>query len=138
MPKGFITVPARHPENPDDDDTTIDALIPKELVHGYWKTNPGKVYRLEAAKEVLEAPARIYQGVREFNEGGWCYVGRPHQYAMKPDIWVPVPEHLVFAVYLNPHYHVYEWRCEKTAKGDRFAPIDWQDRYGGVSWRRDS
>lgn len=138
MPQGFTSVPARDPNNPSDPDATIDALFPQALLDEYWKTKPVRVYNLRPAVEVLEAPERIYYGVRKYNEGGWCYVGRPKQFAKKPAVWVPLPQHLLFAVYMNPMYHVYLWRLEKTSTEDPWAPVDSETRYGGVSWQRNS
>lgn len=135
MKRGFKEIQAQSPDSPDDT-ATITALIPDELISIYFKTKLVKVYNLETAKHVLELPERIYHGVREYNEGGWCYVGRPEQYAIRPRVWVPLPDHLIFAVYLNPSYHVYEWRLEKVSDNDPLAPLDHENRYGELSWQR--
>lgn len=138
MAKGFICVQTKDPTHPDCRQAKIDALIPRELVQCYWKTHPVKVYNLDPAREVLQDPERIYCGVREYNEGGWCYVGKPPRIAKREKVWVPLPPGFLFAVYMNPQYHVYEWRLEKAAEDDPPAPVDWRNRYGGVAWQRSS
>lgn len=135
MVPGFFSVWAIDPEAPD---RRIEALIPKEVLYNYYKTHPVTWHNVVVAKEVLENPARIYYGIRDHQKGGWCYTGRPMQFWKKPGITVPLPTTHLFTVYMNPSYHVYLWRLEKVDPQDLFAPIDWRERYGGMSWKRDS
>ncbi|MGB7195315.1 MAG: hypothetical protein WBD81_17815 [Collimonas pratensis] len=78
---------------------------------------------------------RIFSGVRAFNEGGWCYTGRPKTWYVKEDLEVPFQEGLIFAVYLNPLFKIYEFRAEKSAIDDSGCPENWEDRYGGLIWK---
>lgn len=55
----------------------IDAVFPGDLALRYFKYSPVRYMNLIAAKFVLENPQRIFYGVREFNEGGWCYTAVP-------------------------------------------------------------
>ena len=48
---------------------------------------------------------------------------------------VPFPEHLVYAVYLNAAFNLYEIRGEECAEDDKLCPIDWQKRYGALIWK---
>lgn len=132
---GFLSVDAADPHNPDK---IIEALIPIETLQYYYRMRHPRWKNVERAKQVLESPSRIYHHVREISEGGWCYTGRPHSYWLKWDVEVPLPRHLLFAVYMNPGYHVYEWRLEKVDPDDPQAPLGWRERYGEESWRRDS
>ena len=132
---GFYTVDALDPSGSGG---SVEALIPKDLLENYFTTHPVTWYNVQVAKEVLEHPARVYHGVREHQAGGWCYSGRPARFWKKVRATVPLPKDRVFAVYMNPHYHVYLWRIEAADPEDPFAPLDWARRYGGVTWTRDS
>jgi hypothetical protein len=86
----------------------------------------------------LDNTERIFYGVRVFNQGGWCYTGRPGEWYIKEGIVVPFPKDKIFAVYVNPRMRVYECRAERAADDDPLAPIDWLTRYGGLTWKRTS
>ena len=104
----------------------------------YYKYSPVRYWNLIAAKFVLEYPQRIFWGVREYNEGGWCYTARPQEWFVKESIKAPFPKDTVFAVYLNPNLRVYECRAEYAADDDPMCPIDWRNRYRGLVWKSTS
>lgn len=116
----------------------VDAIFPADLTLRYYKYSPVRYLNLIAARYVLEHPARIFFGVREYNEGGWCYTGRPAEWYVKEGVTARFPEGLVFAVYLNPNMRVYECRAERAADDDALCPVDWQDRYRGLIWKSTS
>ncbi len=70
-----------------------------------------------------------------FNQGGWCYTGRPAECYIREAVIVPFPKDRVFAVYLNPNLQVYECRAEYSAGDDPLCPVDWQERYRGLTWK---
>ena len=61
----------------------IQAVLPYSLILRYYKYHPVRYENLRAAKFVLENPERIFAGVRQFNEGGWCFTGRPKFWHVK-------------------------------------------------------
>lgn len=124
------------PTNPNG--PTVDAIFPGDLTVRYYKHSPVRYRNLVVAKYVLEHTERIFYGVREFNEGGWCYTARPTEWHIRENVIAPFPENLVFAVYLNPHMRVFECRAETAAPDDPLSPIDWQRRYRGLTWKRTS
>ena len=124
------------PQNPKG--PKIDAVFPLDLARRYYKSSPVRYENLRAAKYVLEQTQRIFSGVREFNEGGWCYTGRPTEWCVKNGVTAPFPHDKVFAVYLNPNMRVYEWRTEYCAEDDPLCPVNWQERYRGLVWRSTS
>lgn len=132
MPQNFY-IDIIDPDNPEGPKT--QATIPHRLILQYYKYHPVRYENFRAAKFVLENPARIFAGVRQFNEGGWCFTGRPKQWYVKADAIVPFPDELVFAVYLNSRLFVYEARAEKSASDDPLCPEDWQDRYSALVWK---
>jgi len=116
----------------------INAIIPCDLILRYYKMHPVRYENFRAAKTVMEEPVRIFSGVRQFNEGGWCFTGRPEIWHIREAVTAPFPDNLVFAVYLNPAFVVYECRAEKSADDDGDCPYDWQNRYTGLIWKRTS
>lgn len=118
--------------------TRVDAIIPTRLYSMYYKHYPVRYENLCAAKFVLENPLRIFSGVRAFNEGGWCFTGRPASWYIKEAITAPFPDTLIFAVYMNPRYYVYECRAEKAAADDKNCPDNWQNRYKALVWKTTS
>lgn len=113
----------------------VDAIFPGGYTLNLFKYWPVDYENLRAAKYVLENTERIFFGVREFNEGGWCYTGRPDEWYIREGSIVPFPKDKVFAVYLNPNMRVYECRAEFIADDDPLCPVNWQTRYRGLTWK---
>jgi len=123
------------PNNPDG--PRIDVVFPARYTLGLYKHSPVDFENLRAAKYVLENTERIFFGVREFNEGGWCYTGRPSTWYIRETIEVPFPKNRLFAVYVNPLMHVFECRAEFADDLDPLCPVNWRDRYRGLTWPKD-
>ncbi len=123
------------PENPDG--PKIGAIFPAGYTSKLFKHWPVDFENPRAAKYVLENVERIFFGVREFNEGGWCYTGHPTEWYIRERIVVPFPHDKVFAVYVNPRMYVYECRAEVAATEDPLCPLNWQTRYRGLAWQKD-
>jgi hypothetical protein len=125
--------------NPNDlGGAKIRAIIPYQLILNYYKYYPVRYENFRAVKYVLENPKRIFAGIREFNEGGWCFTGKPQTWHIRADVQAPFPSNLVFAVYLNSGYVIYESRAEIAADDDMLCPISWQNRYGALIWKSTS
>jgi hypothetical protein len=116
----------------------IQAVLPYRLILRFYKFHPVRYENLRAARYVLENPERIFAGVRQFNEGGWCFTGRPKFWHVKETVAVPFPDDLVYAVYLNSRFVIYECRAERAARDDPSCPVDWQNRYTGLVWKNTS
>ncbi|MCX7425269.1 MAG: hypothetical protein NTW96_06545 [Planctomycetia bacterium] len=121
------------PTNPDG--PRIEVVFPAAYTTRLFKYAPVDFENLRSAKYVLENTQRIFFGVRAFNEGGWCFSGRPREWFLKERIVVPFPHDKVFVVYINPRMQVYECRAEFIAEDDPLAPIDWQTRFRGLTWK---
>ena len=112
--------------------------IPCDLIQRWYKYQSVDYENLETAKFVLEHPQRILGGVRDYEEGGYCYLARPSQWYVKSGVLAPFPAQLVFGVYVNPNLWLYEIQAEKTDKQDILLPINWKTRYReGLLWTRD-
>lgn len=127
------TVDPRDPTGP-----KVIAVIPGDYALRLFKYSPVDYENLRAAKYVLEHAQRIFVGVREFDEGGWCYTGCPAEWYVAEKVVAAFPDTLVFAVYLNPNMRVYECRAEYAAADDTRSPRGWQTRYGGLTWKSTS
>lgn len=123
----------RNPEDPEG--TKVQATLPAYLATKAYKDDPIQFANLVAAKHVVENPVRIFYGVRQYNQGGWCYTGRPAQWDIREGVTVPFPPNLIYAVYLNPRLTIYAWTAHKVAGDDALSPEDWQNRYEGLTWK---
>ena len=67
--------------NPNDPDgQRISVTIPAQVIENYYTFHPVRFENLRCAKCVLEKPLRIFAGIRQWNEGGWCFTGRPESW----------------------------------------------------------
>jgi hypothetical protein len=125
--------------NPDDPTgPKIKAVIPHYIYSRAYKYDPVHYENLRAVKEVLEDPKRIFWGIREHNEGGWCYVGKPSKLYVKQDSVIDFPRDKVFAVYMNPGLIVFDWCLEYADSEDKMSPAGWQERYRSLKWKSTS
>lgn len=129
----FQTVDPRNPGGP-----RVEVVLPGDLIERAYKFSPVRYENLRAAKHVLENPRRIFFGVREYNEGGWCYVGKPPEWCVSEGVTATFPDDKVFAVYVNPRMLIYTWRAEYAAADDPACPREWENRYRGLVWKSTS
>lgn len=114
----------------------VRAIIPRALINRHYPSVSFE--NLRCVRHILEHPERIFAGTREHQSGGWCYVGRPAEWHIREGVVAPFPDHLVFAVYLNPQMLVYNWRAEEADPNDPLSPVGFEDRYGRLVWTRTS
>ena len=93
-----------NPLDPNGPKTQV--IIPSDYYQTLYKYHPVDYQNLIAAKFVLDEPKKLFFGVREYTQGGWCYTGRPPEWYIRENVIVPFPNHLVFAVYINPNMRV--------------------------------
>lgn len=110
------------------------AWFPHSLYLAHYKEDRIHYWNIQTAKVVLERPSAIFAGVREFNEGGWCYVGRPQYWYTRPEKPVPFPDDLVYSVYLNAGMYVYHWRADEADEVETLYPKDWRNRFRSQIW----
>lgn len=121
--------------NPQGHGGSVEVRIPGPLVERYFKSLPIRFEQARCAKVVLDGFKRSFARPREFNEGGWCLTARPLEWTIKERVIVPFPRDLVYAVYMNPRFIVYEWRAEKADHEDDLCPVNWRTRYGALIWK---
>lgn len=125
-----------NPEDPEGD--PVELTIPAVVYLRAYKEDRIHYENLRAAKYVLDNVQRIFSGVRDYNQGGWCLTARPLEWHLREQIVVPFPEDLVYAVYVHPRRFVYEWRAERVDNDDKLCPLDWRRRYKALVWKRTS
>ena len=101
------------------------------------KDKPVDFFNLKTATRVLDAPNRISYGLRQLNEGGWCYVGKPNEWWLREAVIVPFPPNMVFAIYLSDDLIVYNFRAEYTDPIDELSPLNWAERYERLIWKKE-
>lgn len=125
-----------NPENPEG--SKVSVIIPHEVYLAAYKYRPVDYENLRAAKEVLDSPERIFWGIREYNEGGWCYTGMASVLYVTESEIIDFPKGYVFAVYINQSLNVFDWGLEISDQGDIMSPKGWEERYKGRIWKNTS
>ena len=121
------TIDPKNPTGP-----RIEIEIPYCIYERAYKYNSVKYENLRAAKEVLENPLRIFWGIRQHSEGGWCYIGRPTKLYLSETEVIDFPKDKLFAVYINDRYELFDWIVEYADEKDSLNPKGWESRYRSV------
>jgi hypothetical protein len=125
-------IKARNPTEPEGD--LIDVWFPGDLILGYYKHDQVNFWNLEVAKFVLENPIAIFQGIREYKKGGFCFVGQPTDWYVAENVMSSFPKNRVFCVYVNPAMCVYEFRAEQADSVQACMPSDSERRFRRKLW----
>jgi hypothetical protein len=131
-PAEYIELKARCPDTGDFKDVKIGT----SLVEHYLKHDPIRSYELQQriVTQVLLNPAAIFEGVRVYEEGGFCYAGVPsHAVTKKGERRPPYPGK-VFCVYVSPHSCVYLWGWDISDPDQSDYPEKHSGRYGKRIW----
>lgn len=104
---GQLTI---NPKDPSGEPTRV--WFPGDLTLGLYKNDPVAFQNLSAAKYVLENPLAIYEGIRDYTPGGYCYVGRPEMWHVKENVVATFPARFLFCVFVNSRMYAYAFRAE--------------------------
>lgn len=117
----------------------IDIRFEHDWLNDLYKYEPVKFQNLLTAVEVLKNPTRIYVGLKRIlSNNGLCFVGKPKKWYIREDKLVDFPkDKLVYTVFLNDRYSVFELRATEVDFFDPESPIDWAERFGGEIWKKD-
>lgn len=127
-----IPIKTVDPDNPTG--PKIDVFLSPAICLRAYKYDSVKYENLRAAKEVLDNPQRIFWGIREHSEGGWCYTGKPTNLYTRENEVINFPNNLVFAVYVNDRYEIFDWIPEYIDEEDCLSPKNYKERYRGLKW----
>lgn len=131
----WLTYRTLDPLDPGSGNTT-EVRFPSDFVERLNKYRPVDFQNLRTVAKVFDAPNRIFYGLRELHEGGWCYVGKPNEWWIREDVIVPFPPNMVFAIYLQQDLWVYTFRAEYADTNDPLSPQGWDQRYQKLVWKR--
>lgn len=93
-----------------------------------------KFFETFSIPPTLKKPSAIFRGLeREELENGYCYAGVP-QFRRVEDKSIPPPDGMVFAVYVNSLFQVFEWRWEKMEPTEWGHPKDFLTRFAEKLW----
>ncbi len=125
-------------QDPHDPDSVAKIKLPGDLIERFFRQSNTKVENLPLVAATLRQPDAVFEGIRERSTGGWCYTKtRPSdEWTIQDNISSTFPAHLLFAVYLNPRMHVYEWRAERAVRPGSAYPEDWEARFLRCIWQR--
>ncbi|MCX5674736.1 MAG: hypothetical protein NTX87_06985 [Planctomycetota bacterium] len=114
---------------------TWSVLLPIGLVRHWLKESEVDYQNLKhLVPEILRKPVAVFGGVRVYEQGGYCYLGKPADWYIRPNCLVPFPKERIFAVYVNPMCRLYEIQAEKVEPPSLYRPKGWKDRYEALLW----
>lgn len=127
-----IPIETLDPNNPAG--PRIAVFLPQDIVLRAYKYDSVKYENLRGLKEVLDNPKRIFWGIREYSEGGWCYTGIPPELYVTETEVIDFPKDKVFAVYITDRYEIFDWIVEYADDKDCLNPKGWEERYRSKKW----
>ncbi len=131
-----IPIETINPDNPTG--PKINVFLSPFIYLRAYKYDSVKYDNLQAAKEVLDSPQRIFWGTREHSEGGWCYTGKPTRLYVQENEAIDFPNNMVFAVYVTDRYEIFDWIPEFIDEEDNLSPKGYKERYRGLKWKSTS
>ena len=131
----WLTYQTLDPLDPNSGHKT-EIKIPDDYVSYLNKYRPVDFLNLHTVAKVLDAPLRIFYGLRQLNEGGWCYVGKPDKWWVRERVDATFPSDKVFAIYLRNDLILYGFKAEYADERDALSPRGWDERYQKLVWKR--
>jgi hypothetical protein len=126
-PAEYIPLKAKNPNAAGE----IQVKISTELIDNKLKHDCAGFYELAHSnvRSALLNPKKLFEGVRDYEQGGFAYVCKP-AYAMteKENKVLPWPGK-VFAVFVNPAGCIYNWLWLKESSDKPGYPVDWMNRF---------
>lgn len=108
---------------------------PNSLVEHVQRYGPEhKFHELKLVKEVLELPTVIFEGLREEQEDGLCFVGVPSGSYTNQGRKRPPLRGKTFLVFLTSDSKVFQWRWEEADPDREGYPVKWRERFARQKW----
>ncbi len=140
----------KHSQVPALDPATAGQKIVKlrdELLLRYLKQGPEhKFYEVTGDRtdptsgsplqQVLAKPRAVFSGVRDYEQGGYCYCGLPTAAYTNGGSKVPPRPGMIYCVYVDPRDWVYEWGWEVPDEIEVSLPEDYDapERFERMIW----
>ncbi|MFN2507197.1 MAG: hypothetical protein ABR589_00295 [Chthoniobacterales bacterium] len=115
-----------------------DFYISQSRIRHFLRYGPAhKFFESLSIPYVLQNPSVIFSGLeRENFQNGLCYAGLPPVQYLDADVTAPPPRGMIFAVFANADFHIFEWRWEKADSNNYGYPMDAQTRFTQIQWSR--
>lgn len=126
--KGYVSIAAVDPR----DGQPWDLLIAHRTIDDIGaKQEPDRVKTLAyLVPHAVQHPTAIFEGLRDEDDNGLCYVSRPpHRYVGRAGHQVPPAPDRVFLVFVSPDRVIYNWRWEPCDPGDMDLPAGHSERF---------
>jgi hypothetical protein len=131
---GYFTHAGLHPSGAG----LVNFYIKEDQVRHFQRYGPKhKFFECLSIPAILQDPLVGFEGLeREEQEGGYCYAGLPEFQFKEHNITAPPPPKMIFAVYANAEFCVFEWRWELMDPARQGEPKDSETRFRKRLWRR--
>jgi hypothetical protein len=94
-----------------------------------------KFFESLSIPSTLQNPSAIFRGLeREEQEDGYCYAGAPESRYLENNITAPAPKGMIFTIYVNALFQVFEWRWEHVDPTEQGCPINFLARFTEKVW----
>jgi len=126
--KGYVSIAAIDPR----DGQSWDLLVANRTIDEIGaRQEPDRVKTLAyLVPHCVQHPTAIFEGLRDEDDEGLCYVSRPpHRYVGKAGHEVPPPPDRVFIVFVSPDRVIYNWRWEPCDTEDSDLPVGHAGRF---------
>ena len=124
--------PIRNPK--DLDGPQVQAVLPGWLVLKTYKYQEARYHNFRVVMEVLKDPDHIYSGIRNHNDHFWCFSRKPEHWYNKDGHRIPFPKELVYTVYLNDRYEIFDFFPRDALSKDSTYCKDHEQTFGAVIW----
>lgn len=101
---------------------------------------PNDFTNLFTVYEVLKNPNRIFSDLKRpcsDSSNKLCVVGKPrHWYVGVNNASALFPPGFVYLVFLNERKSIFEFGAEPSDTEDPLNPVDWENRFGELIWKK--
>ena len=112
-------------------------FLPRARTDHIYKYGPAYVhYDIALLPRALKQPVAIFEGLRDDQREGLCYVARPDRRYLNSGRTAAARQDMVFLVTIANNGTIFQWRWEKADPQNRKFPINWEERFGSKRWVR--
>jgi hypothetical protein len=130
--KGWIHFTGKKPDGGDGQEFRLPS---RHVLHWRTKGHERKLFEVFSIEPVLQSPLAIFEGLeREEFEDGFCYCGIPDKKQVTENSTVPPPPGMVFLIFVNKEFAIFEFRWEKMCAEDFGNPENYKTRFKQKTW----
>jgi hypothetical protein len=130
--KGWIYFSGKKPDGTDGQEFRLPT---RNVLHLRTKGHERKLLEVFSIEPVLKNPLAIFAGLeREEFEDGFCYCGIPAEKYVTENTTVPPPPGMVFLIFVNKEFAIFEFRWEKMYADNFGNPKNYKTRFKQKTW----